>query len=173
MKRLIILTLLLTSNALASEEECSGRFINNRCLTISPFDVSFSKYNEGFSSDALYDGQGNYLGINIKSFMTSNTYAFMQGMERYAEEMTEWYDVIERQMDEEYVLQKNSILNDNYAYAIVDGIQFNINNTSTGKQRYYFDGDIVSGNDWDNNGLIDMLEDTLFISHTNGYIKEN
>lgn len=76
-------------------------------------------------------------------------------------------------MDEEYVLQKNSILNDNYAYAIVDGIQFNINNTSTGKQRYYFDGDIVSGNDWDNNGLIDMLEDTLFISHTNGYIKEN
>lgn len=86
MKRLIIFILLLTSNVFASEEECNGRFINNRCLTISPFDVSFSKYNEGFSLDALYDGQGN---------------------------------------------------------------------------------------DWDNNGLIDMLEDTLFISHTNGYIKEN
>jgi len=74
-------------------------------------------------------------------------------------------------MDEEYVSQKNSILVDNYAYAIIDGITFNAFNYSNGKTRTYFDGDIISGNDWDNNGLIDMLEINEEVSHTPGKVE--
>jgi len=76
MKYIIIFLVMVNFNAYSSESDCDGRFVNNRCLTVSPFEVSRTKYEQGFVKNYLYSETGEYLGINIQSFISPTIYSF-------------------------------------------------------------------------------------------------
>ena len=163
----LLSALFILSGSSAYSDNCDGVVVNNRCLPTGPFDVSFYEYNQGIESVLTYDDHGNFRGVEVRSLILGSSYAFIDGLQRYAEEMTEWYEHLERQDDEDYVDIQNLVTNDEYAFAMVYGVAFAIDADNDGTPDEWFqDGDIISGSDWDNNGLIDVFENDPLLRHT-------
>lgn len=123
----------------------------HQCRALGPFDVSRSTYDLGLDFNTSPFTSGFDFGVHV----SDNFYQFMQGMERYAEEMEEWINFIEFREDEERAEQLNSDLTDNTAYAIIYEAEIAVE--YDGKVRWYQHGDIISGTDWNNDGKIDVL----------------
>lgn len=95
----------------------------------------------------------------VYSGISYQTYIFMQGMEGYAEEMDEWYANIQFNQVKDYTESLNSDLTDDVAYAVVKESLISLDSNGDGiADTYHNHEDIVWGNDWDNNGKLDVLE---------------
>lgn len=102
---------LTVASGYSISSDCSGRVVNGNCIPASPFDVTYEEFNQSTTDFVVFE-DGFPFEIKIEATLSPSTYAFMQGMERYAEEMTEWYDRYERQMDEDYIESQNSNTSD-------------------------------------------------------------
>jgi hypothetical protein len=127
----------------------------NNCKGRGPFDVSFGEYT--FVKHER-DWSDTYSSINSTAYIGGMAYAFMQGMERYAEEMEEWYEYMEYQNELAYARQKNANRSDNVAYAVIDAQEFYYDRLDGSSSHWYRRGDMISGSDWDNDGYIDVLK---------------
>jgi len=141
----------------------------------NPFDVSEAQFNAGigfesFIGDYVNDRDGRLAGT-IASIPGSNQLLSMyQGMERYAEEMTDWYDYMEYMQELEEATRLNADRTDNYAYELLSNTRIYLDTTGDGvlNKRYRHE-DIISGSDWDNNGIIDVFDHPGY-SHYQGQL---
>ncbi len=87
--------------------------------------------------------------------------AFIQGMERYAEEYDDWAEAHEKMEDMLYVKDQNTNLTDDAAWVYLDGSRISFDTNNDGTDDYFLrNRSITKGADTDNNGLIDVLERT-------------
>ena len=96
----------------------------------------------------------------------------MQGMSKYAEEMEEgalYAEFIEGYYD---ALDRNADYTDNKAYAVISYYTLDLEGPN-GEKEVYWHGDVISGNDWNNNGKIDLLEELTTISYRGVEIRHN
>lgn len=143
----------------------------------SPFSVTFNEYSQGLSASVMdasawrceFTGAcNNYL------VLSSQVTSFMQffdadGVERYVEEMDRWSEAGNWYLDFLETEDLNSDLTDDYAYAILDRFTYmNIDVNNTGTYVSFRGGDIIHGDDWDNNGRIDKLEIIPGITYVGG-----
>lgn len=135
-----------------------------------PFDITQWEFDQGIkyqsSIEPPYDTIDVYAGVS-QHFIT-----MLQGMERYAEEMSDWSDAVELQQDYLYVKSLNADLTDNTAYAILVGSTFKIDTNGDGTaNKRYRPGDYFSGSDWDNDGKIDILEHQGYFTYNDSIIR--
>ena len=135
------------------------------CRELGPFDVTLQSFNIGLSMDTTPFDTGFDFGVHV----SDRFYQFMQGMERYAEEMEEWIEYMEFREDQQYAQNMNSDLNDSVAYAVVERMEFKVE--YDGKIRWYRHGDVIRVTDWDNNGKIDVFDINSYLDYSDATIK--
>lgn len=140
-----------------------------------PFDVTEAQFKAGitfesFIGDYVNDRDGRLAGTIASIPGTSQLLSMYQGMTRYAEEMTDWYDYMEYMQELEEANRLNSDRTDNYAYELLKNTRIYVDTTGDGvlNKRYRHE-DIISGSDWDNNGIIDVFDHPGY-SHYRGQI---
>lgn len=126
-----------------------------------PFDVTQAQYNSGFSHQSFTNEYNGFSSSRLRAVVSnvpgsSQILAMLDGMSRYAEEMSDWEEYVEYGNDVEYYKVKNADLTDNRAYAVL--LHTEITVIKDNKPYTYRHGDDISGSDWDNNGQIDVLE---------------
>jgi hypothetical protein len=90
----------------------------------------------------------------------------VSGMSAYVADMGAWQDYLDYLDDLDYVESISQNLTDDKAYAMVYQVKFEIDVDGDGqKDHWRLDGDIISGSDWDNNGLIDCIENHPVLIH--------
>ena len=149
------------------------------CNPSSPFDVT----NINFVSDATshtkppaefnnpFDCRTAKFCFGSEVAMSGNALSLIQGMERYAEEYSDWADAMEWLQDYQYVEGINADRTNNLAYAIIarhSRVRIQLEGEVT--TRTYREGDIISGSDWNNNGKIDSIEIISEFNYNNSVV---
>lgn len=142
---------------------------------VNPFDVTEAEFNSGISfesfiGDYVNDRDGRLIGTIASIPGTSQMLSMYQGMTRYAEEMTDWYDYMEYMQELEEADRLNADRTDNYAYELLSNSRIYVDTTGDGvvNKRYRHE-DIISGSDWNNNGIIDVFDHPGY-SHYRGQL---
>lgn len=91
----------------------------------------------------------------------------MDGYSAYIDELIEYYELVEYREEVAYVNSTlNNSLTDNMAYAVMYRFAMEIDTNDDGQtDEMYLPWDTISGSDWDNNGLIDVLERNPVVYH--------
>ncbi|MBV2129666.1 hypothetical protein [Arsukibacterium indicum] len=129
----------------------------------SAFDITYVAYQSGISS------RGNGAGSAYVFTNNGDSEFHIDGYSVYVDELIEYYELLEHRSLVEYVNSTyNTSLTDNKAYAAVYRLQIDVDTDLDGQaDEHYWHSDIISGSDWDNNGLIDVLENTSVLRHRN------
>ncbi|MEP1869594.1 MAG: hypothetical protein ABJJ44_08725 [Paraglaciecola sp.] len=137
------------------------------CSPSSPFDVTninfvssaTSSYADSSTFDDPFDCRVADYCFGEEVYISGQLKSLMQGMAKYAEEYDDWFTAMEWYNDFLYVKDKNENLSDNISYAIVSkSSRVKIQAEGSSTTYTYYPGQIITGADWNNNGLIDSLE---------------
>jgi len=156
MKKVLLPLLLASTYSMSAFADC-GNFNSEYswCKGI-PFDVTQAQYNSGISYHSS-NLNSDYGTISAYEGMTSSSISMLQMLEKYAAEMEQGAEYAEF-LDALYRAEDfNSDKTDNKAYAVVQGVNMSITGAN-GVREVYWGNDIIIGNDWDNNGRIDLFE---------------
>lgn len=154
-KKLCFATLFLSSTFVAADT--------------SPFDVTYAQYISGITHQ---DGLSNpYGSIDSKAYISSNLYAYMQSMERYAEEMEEGVLAMEYYEGLGRATELNADLTDYRAYAVIGYFDLDFS-TQEGFYDVFYHGDVISGSDWNNDGYIDLFVGAKGLRYYNAALRQ-
>jgi hypothetical protein len=127
--------------------------------------ITNAEFDNGILYRPYHNEIGSWYQVNFhRPFVIS-------GMTGYAAEMDAWEDYVEYWEEVDRVESLNQNLADNKAYAFIYQVQFSMDEDGDGQlDRWYMDGDIMKGADWNNNGLIDCIENHPVLTHVNNEI---
>ena len=136
-----------------------------------PFDIEISKAK--FDASYIHKHHrksyptGYWGEIQPSAYVSAGSWAMWEFLSKYADEMEEGADYMELEdaIWEARVLNRNR--KDNVAYAAIGNIKFYFERKD-GKYpgKWYRMADIIQGDDWDNDGYIDVLEGIKGVSYT-------
>lgn len=163
MKKVLLPLLLASTYSMSAFADCGSFNSEYSWCKGVPFDVTKAQYNTGIDYHSS-NIDSDYGTITAYSGMTSSSISMLHMLEKYAAEMEHGaeYDEFMDALDKaEYF---NSDKTDNKAFAVVKAVNMSITGAN-GVKEVYWPNDIIIGNDWDNNGRIDLFENMPGMRH--------
>ncbi len=144
----------------AEDSTCDIYRDSLRCATYTAFTVTNDSFDAGldYLPSDVPSHDLDFERIDVYAGVSSNVLSMIEMSKNYAREMNDWYEAAAWNQDRLIVVDANEDRADYMAYAILSHSKIKIDSNGDGIFATFRHGQIISGNDWDNNGMIDLLE---------------